>query len=179
MSNRLQRLKGELKEDIAYAYHLRENLQRTITIQLQIKREITIGCQGGSLRWPVHIIMIICELLVKGTTPSAITANTQKIYAALTGSELDELPSLEYVRTCRVVVQILNDMIDACRLEKAENWHQIFTHVTTRRQIIFQNLVIGLMTNGNFESVIYLSCIFLENETSEKQVEAVTNKVRC
>ena len=35
------------------------------------------------------------------------------------------------------------------------------------------------MTDGDFESVIASSCIFLENETSEKQIEAVKNKVRC
>ena len=70
-------------------------------------------------------------------------------------------------------------MLDACRLGKADNWHQIFTDGTTWRQITFQNLMIGLMTDGDFESVIVSLCIFLENETSEKQVEAVKNKVRC
>ena len=92
---------------------------------------------------------------------------------------MNELPSLDYVRKCCVVVHNLNDMIAACRLGKADNWHQIFTDGSTWRNIKFQNLVIGLMTDGDFESVIASSSIFLENETSEKQLEAVKNKVRC
>ena len=81
--------------------------------------------------------------------------------AAITGSKVNELPSLDYVHKCRVVVKNLNGMLAACRLVKADNWHHIFTDGTTRRQIKFQNVVIGLMTDGDFESVIYSLCIFL------------------
>ena len=68
MSNRLQKLKdfkllvGGLKEEIADEFLLRETLQRMSTISLQIKRDRTIGCQGGSLQCPVCIVMLICEL---------------------------------------------------------------------------------------------------------------------
>ena len=81
--------------------------------------------------------MLIYELLVNGTPHSAIPSNTQKMSAALTGSEVNELPSLDYVRKCRVVVQNLKDMLAACRLGKTENWHHIFTDSTTRRHITF------------------------------------------
>ena len=121
------------------------------TISLQINRERNIKRRGGSLRWPVHIVILICEPLVNGTTPSTIIYNTQKVSAAITGSEVNELPSLEYVSKCRVFVQNINDMLSACRLGKTENWHQIFTDRTTRRQITFHNLVIGLMKDGYFE----------------------------
>ena len=87
------------------------------------------------------------------TSPSAILANIQTMSAALTGSEVNELPSLEYLRKFRVFGQILNDMLDACRLGKADNWHQIVTDGTTQRQITFQNLVIGLMADDGFESL--------------------------
>ena len=123
--------------------------------------------------------MLICELLVNETKPSAITANIQTMSADLNGSEVHELPSLDYVRKCRVVVKNLKIMLAACRLIKAENWHQIFTDGTTWRQITFQNLMIGLMADGDFESVIASSCILLENETPENQIEAVKNKVQC
>ena len=132
-----------------------------------------------SLQWLVHIVMLMCELLVNATPTSAIPANIQKMSATLSGCEVNELPSLDYVRKCCVVVQYLNNMLAACRLGKSENWHHIFTDGTTWRQITFQNLMIGLMTDGDFESVIVSLCIFLENETSEKQVEAVKNKLRC
>ena len=127
----------------------------------------------------VHTVMIIGEILVNGDPTSAIPSNIQKSSNALTGSEVNEIPSLEYVRKYRVVAQNLNEMLATCKLVKAENWHHIFTDGTTLRQIIFQSLVIGLMIDGDFESVIASSCIFLENETLEKQVEAVKNKVRC
>ena len=123
--------------------------------------------------------MLVCELLVNGTPPSTIPYSIQTMSAALIGSEFNEMPSLDYVCKCCVAVQNLNDMLASYMLEKAENWHQIFTDGTTRRQITFQNLVIGLMTDGDFESVIASSCILLENEIPEKQVEVVKNKVQC
>ena len=110
MPNRLQGLKdlkflvGELKEVLADESHLRETLQIMSTIRLQINCEITIGRRGGSLRWPVHIIMLICYLLVNLTPPSDIPANIQNISSDLTGSVVNYLPSLVYVRKCRVVV---------------------------------------------------------------------------
>ena len=62
--------------------------------------------------------MIICELLVNGNPPSAIPVNIQTIYSALNRSELNELPSLDYVRKCFVVVQKINKIRATCRLEK-------------------------------------------------------------
>ena len=67
--------------------------------------------------------MLICELLVNVTPPSAIPSNIQIISAALTGSEVKYLPELDYVRKCCVVVKNLNIILAACRLGKGENWH--------------------------------------------------------
>ena len=56
MSNMLKRLKnlkllvGELKGELADESNLQETLQRMSTTRLQIKREINIGRQGGSLQ---------------------------------------------------------------------------------------------------------------------------------
>ena len=148
------------------------------TIHFQINCEITIGCRGGYLRWTVHTAMLICKVLLNWTPPSTIPDNIQTMSAAFTGSEVNEITLLDYVRKCCVFVQNLNSMLAACNLGKAENYHQIFTDSTTRRQITFHNLLIGLMTDGDFESVIFSSCIWLKNEISEKQVEAVKNKVQ-
>ena len=90
--------------------------------------------------------------------------------AALTGSEVNDITLLDHVRKCCVVAQNLNNMLDACRLGKSDNGHQIFTDKTTWRKITFQKLMICLMTDGNFELVISSLCIFLENETTKKQV---------
>ena len=91
---------------------------------------------------------------MNGTKPSAIPANIQKMSTALTGSEVNDIPSLDYVRKCRVFVQSLNNLLPDCRLRKVDNWHQIFTYGITWSQIKFQNLLIGFMKDGDFESVI-------------------------
>ena len=135
------------------------------TIRLKIKCERTIGRQGGSLRWIFHVVMLTCKLLVSGTPPYAIPDNIQKMSAAITGSEVNELPALDYVRKCCVVVHNLNNMLASCILGKLDNWHQIFIEGTTRKKIKFQNLVIGLVANDDFKSLIASLCIFLENET--------------
>ena len=100
-----------------------------------------------------------------------------KSNAAYYGAEVHDKVSVSYVCQCRVVVQNLNKLLAAYRLGNAPRWIELFTDGTTRQQIAFQNLVIGLQNGDKFDQVIALSCIFLENETSDKQVEAVKEKV--
>ncbi len=166
------------EEELEEQSMLLDKLERMNTIRREIKKEKTVGRKGGAKRWPVHVVMLICEMLVNGTPPSAVPANIQSSCAILNGAEAEELPSIDFVRKCRTVVENLNLMFGGLRLGKAISWHQIFTDGTTRRQIAFQNLVIGLMEDGKFDSVIASSCIFLENKSAAKQVEAITGKVR-
>ena len=53
-------------------------------------------------------MLLICNLLVNGTPPSAVPDNIQMMSAAMTGQEVTELPCINFVRQCRVVVQDLN-----------------------------------------------------------------------
>ena len=95
------------------------------------------------------------------------------------GVELKELPSVSFARSCRIVLQNLNDMLAAYKLGTAEHWHQLFTDGTTRRQTTFLNLIIGVLDDdGLMDTVIASSCIFAEEDTSELQVDAIYNKVR-
>ena len=182
--NRLSMLKAlksqlhEAKDMLADESHQREALERMQTIKLEIKRQRSVGRRGGSGKWPVHVVLLICELLVNGTPPSAIPANIQTTSAAFTGAEATELPSINFVRQCRTVLQNLNETLSALRLGKADTWHQLFTDGTTRRQIAFQNLVIALMVDGKLDPVIVSSCMILEDETSETQVKSIMNTVR-
>ena len=165
---------GKLKEELK----MREKLERIQAIAKEIKRERPIGRRGGAGRWPVHVVLLICELLTVGNPPSAIPATMQVTHTAFRGCELKELPTVDFVRKCRMVLENLNLMLAAKRLGDAPTWHQLFTDGTSRRQIAFQNLVIGLLDeNDKFDSVIASSCIFLENEKSEKQVEGIKQKV--
>ena len=169
----------EAKDNLAEESHQREALERMQTIQIEIKKERLVGRRGGAKRWPVHIVLLICELLVNGTHPSAVPANIQTTCAAFTGAEAKELPSANFVRECRVVLQNLNETLSAFRLGNADTWHQVFTDGTTRRQIAFQNLVIALMEEegGELDPVIVSSCMYVENETSERCVQSIIETV--
>ena len=169
----------EAKENLAEESHQREALERMRTIQIEIKKERPVGRGGGAKIWPVHIFLLICELLVNGTHPSAVPANVQTTCAAFTGVEAEELPSVNFVRECRVVLQNLNETLSAFRLGDADTWHQVFTDGTTRRQIAFQNLVIALMEEegGKLVPVIVSSCMYVENETSKRCVQSIIETV--
>ena len=184
-SNRLSLLKNirlqvhELKDQLADESKQRYALERLQTIQLQIKKERPIGRRGGASRWPVHVVLLICELLVNGTPPTVVRKNIQTTSAFFTGKETSEPPpSVNFIRGCRSVLQIINEALSALRLGTAETWHQLFTDGTSRRQIAFQNLVIALMENGKLDPVIVSSCMVVEDETSENQVKSITDMVR-
>ena len=167
---------NDLRDELADESKQRVALERMQMIQLQIKRERPLGRGGGS-RWPVHIILLICEMLVNGTPPTAIRKNIQTSSAAFTGKEAEVLPSVNFIRSCRVVLQNMNETLAALRLGKAESWHQLFTDGTSRRQIAFQNLVIALMEDGKLDPVIVSSCMVVEDETSENQVKSILETV--
>ena len=114
-------------------------------IHIDIKKEQPIGIWGGGKRWPVQIVLLICEMFVNGTHPSAVPANIQTSCAAFTGVEADKLPSVNFVRESQVVLKNLNKTLTALRLGSADTWHQVFTDGTARRQISMQNLVVALM----------------------------------
>ena len=120
---------------------------------------------------------MICELLVNGTPPSAISLNLQTLYETLYAEEPSHTPSLSYVRHCRTLIQIIGKTITAYKLAYGDNWKQIFFDATTRRQVPFQALIIGLMSDGVLDPVIVSSCIFMEDESAVKEVESIEKKV--
>ena len=121
--------------------------------------------------------MLVCELLCNGVPPACVRETLQTTLAYFTGSVVTELPSVSYVRECRTVPQIFNDLLRAYKLGMNATWKQLCTDGTTRRQIGFQSLVIGLLTEKGFASVIASSCIFMDDETSEMQVKGIKDRV--
>ena len=89
------------------------------------------------MKWPVHIVLLVCELLVNGTPPSSVPSNIQTMSAAMTGQEVTEMPCIDFVRQCRVVVQNLNLTLAGLRLGEVDEWRQLFTYGTSRRKIAF------------------------------------------
>ena len=137
--------------------------------------------QGGARRWPVWVVQLICELLINGTSPKAIPANIMTMYTTLYEKEPDETPpSPAFVRQCRTVVQVIGETIAAVKLANAKEWGQLWTDATTRRQIPFTALIIGLLSEDSNEAIdpiVVSSCIFMENETAESQAEGIIDKV--
>ena len=55
----------DTKDDLAEESHKRASLKKLRQIQVQIKRERQIGRKDGAARWPVRIVILVCELLVR------------------------------------------------------------------------------------------------------------------
>ena len=179
MKVKVARLKDELVDESNSRYsaeELQQKLESMQQIRRVIKRENRVG-RGGAKRWPVHVVLLICELLVNGSPPSAVPKIMQTHSAYFTGAEAEELPTVGFVQKTRTVVENINLVFAGMRLGNASSWQQLFTDGTSRQQIAFQNLLIRIMDDGEFDSVISSSCVYLENESAEKQVEAVKSKV--
>ncbi len=134
--------------------------------------------RGGSHHWPPWVLQMICELLINGTAPTAVPSAIQSIYQTLYDEPPEELPSVNFVCECRVVVEIIGETMVAIKLGHAEIWDQLWTDSTTRRQIPFTALIIGILADsGNIDPIVVSSCIFMEDEISETQVDGIVNKV--
>ena len=124
------------------------------------------------------MVQLICELLVNGTPPTAIPGNISAMYESLYGEEPDEAPSISFCRHCRVTVQVVGETMAALKLASAEEWKQLFTDATTRRQISFQCLLIGVMDGDDkIDPVVVSLCIFMEDESSETEANSILDKV--
>ena len=119
---------------------------------------------------------MICELLINGTAPTAVPSTIQSIYETLYDESPEELPSVNFVWECRVVVEIIGETLVAIKLGGAEFWDQLWTDSTTRWQIPFTALIIGILADcGNIDPVVVSSCIFMDDKKSEAQVDGIVN----
>jgi hypothetical protein len=102
----------------------------------------------------------------------------QTMYQMLMGDTPDELPCVSFVRSCRVVVEVIGETIAAIKLADAPTWNQLWTDGTMRRQIPFTALVIGLMgEDEDIDPIVVSSCIVMEDEHSEMQADGILNRV--
>ena len=166
-------LRNSLEEDAC------ESIKKETEL-LGIKRESLVGRKGGGHRWPVRVVQLICELLVDGAPPSAIPGIIYTTTTTMMNKEPEQIPSINFVRGCRIIAQIIVETIAGIKLARIESWEQLFTDGTSWRQVSFQNIIIGLLTNETetLDPLYVSSCIFTENETSKKQVEGIIERVR-
>jgi hypothetical protein len=121
---------------------------------------------------------MICELLLNGTQPLAVPSCIHTVYKTLYKEEPDELPSFNFVRECLVFVEVMGETLMAIKLANAPQWLQLWTNATTRCQIPFTALIIGVLAeSGDIDPVVILSRIFIKDETSEMQVDGIVKKV--
>ena len=87
--------------------------------KLNLKREFKLG---GDAIWPLWVTKVCCELLVNGSPPSAIPSSIRTLIRTLYGEKPKKLSSLNYVRQCRVLVQIIGETITAMKLAMCPDW---------------------------------------------------------
>ncbi len=86
-----------------------------------IKQERAVGRIGGSGKWPLKIILLVCEFFVDGTPPTAVCKDITTAMGTM-GKEAGTPPSVNFIQQYRVVVQNLNEMLAAFTLGKAKKW---------------------------------------------------------
>jgi hypothetical protein len=85
---------------------------------------------------------------------------------------------VNFVRECCVVIEVIGETMAAIKLAWEEEWGQLWTDATTRRQIPFRTLIVGILSeSGVVDPVVISSCIFMDDETSETQADGILNKV--
>ena len=122
--------------------------------ELELKLEFGNGRGGG--RYPLWVAQACIELLLSGTPPSAVPTNIAIMYETLYQKEAKMIPSKQFVRQMRASIEVMGETITALLLANAsaDEWKQIFFDATTRRQIPFQTVIIGLMNNGKIDPIV-------------------------
>ena len=114
--------KNQLKDELASLLKIQQSQQILLdeykimiegfqSSKLSLKQEVKLGRRGGA-RWPLWVTEVCCELLVNGSPPSAIPSSIGTLTTTLYGKDPKKLPSLNYVRQCRVLVQIIDRNCD-------------------------------------------------------------------
>ena len=119
---------------------------------------------GGARCWQPWVVQIICKMLVNRKSPLAVPSTMQTIYQMLTGDMPKDLPSVSFVRGCRVVVEVIGETIVAMKLANAPTWSQVWTNGTTRQQIPCTALVVGLMGDDDNVNPVVVSSYFKSGE---------------
>jgi hypothetical protein len=102
------------------------------------------------------------------------------VYKTLYQDAPDKLPSVNFEREGRVIVEVMGETMTAIKLANALQWLQLWTISTTQRQISFTALIIGVLAeSGDIDPVVVSSCIFMEDETSKLQVDGIVKKVNA
>ena len=178
----------ELKDKLAHLCEVRAKEQEILARyeadkkeggfeELELELEFGNGRGGG--RYPLWVAQACIELLLSGTPPSAVPTNIAIMYETLYQKEAKMIPSKQFVRQMRASIEVMGKTITALLLANAsaDQWKQIFFDATTRRQIPFQTVIIGLMNNGKIDPIVLSSHVFMADESSETTVDSIFDEV--
>jgi hypothetical protein len=110
-----------------YRSEIKESKKTKCELQKEWADEEAAARVGGQRCLPTWVVQIICEMLVNGTSPSAVPSAMQTMNEMLTGDVPKEFPSVSFVRSCTVVVEGIGETIAAMKLADASSWSQLWT----------------------------------------------------
>ena len=88
-------------------------------------------------------------------------------------SIVKELPSISFVRGCRNTLSYFTKLIAAYQLGKADTYIEHHSDGTQRHQILMQNSIIQIASEGGYKTGTLSSSILAEDETGEMITEAI------
>ena len=152
---RVERKVNSLEEVFErYKSAMEESEGKKKHIKKEWKDDDAASCKGGGRICPVCVVQLICEFLVIDMLSSSISGNIRIMYDTLYDIDLDvevkkkdQFPSINQFRQCRIVVEVIREIMAALKLAKEVKWNQLFTEVTSLWEIYFQNLLVGIMDN--------------------------------
>jgi hypothetical protein len=163
-------------EDMTAEIDLLEQLLRE---KKRTIRKVTLST--GQVVWGHDMLQLVMELIVNGVPVGSINASIVSCNELMFGGkiEIEELPSVWYIRRVRSILLTVAELLAAYRLGNAIKWGQLHTDMTTRRQIPFLNLLLSYLPEGNhkynFQTVLMSCCIHPEDETAEAQISAIVD----
>ncbi len=123
--------KAAEKQQKIYAHLLEEFMEATADpkhlMQKEWDNEEAAWCHGGKQRWPPWVVQLICELFVTGAPPSAIPQIIMTFCETLLQEKPTELPSVNFVRECPVIVEVIGKTIAAIKLANVPRKDQLWT----------------------------------------------------
>ena len=143
------------------------------------KEKRGVGGGSGRASWPLWMIQLILEKLVLGIPPASIPDDIILQDRITTGRTGQEVPSVDFCRQMRIVLRILTETLAAYQLAKQEQWLQLFTDGTGRRQIALETVLIALEdADGKLRPLILSSAVVLKGESSEETCAAVLEQIK-
>ena len=132
--------------------------------------------KGGSYTCPIWMKQLILEQLINGTPLADILTNIAS-QAALDITRVkvigEELTSINFFWSCRKILWIIVEILEAYCIGKVELWDKLFSDSTGRCNTAHKNLVIGIIDEERLRPLILSTSIILKGHMYEQHVNAV------